>query len=218
SATVATNGPVTEASLVTVSFTNPSDPSSADTQAGFRYSTSLSAAGLAGSYNDAGTAASASFTFNDNGSYTVYGRIFDKDGGFTDSTTTVVVNNVAPTATLSNTGPVGEGSPATVSFTNPSDPSAADTAARFPRRFALDPSGLAPLPSATRFPSSASFTFNDNGSYTVYGRIFDKDGGFTDSTTTVTVTNVAPTATLSNNGSVGVGSPATVSFTNPSDP
>jgi hypothetical protein len=32
-------------------------------------------------YLDAGTAASARFTWADNGSYTVYARVFDKDGG-----------------------------------------------------------------------------------------------------------------------------------------
>jgi peptidoglycan/xylan/chitin deacetylase (PgdA/CDA1 family) len=218
-ATLSNTGPVAEGSPVTVSFANPSDPSAADTAAGFHYSFALSASGLAAGYAAAGTAASASFTFDDNGSYTVYGRILDKDGGFTDSTTTVVVNNVAPTATLSNTGPVGEGSPVTVSFANPSDPSAADTAAGFHYSFALAPSGLAASYAAAGTAASASFTFDDGPSGpVVYGRIFDKDGGFTDYQTTVTVTNVAPTATLSNNGPVGEGSPATVSFTNASDP
>jgi hypothetical protein len=217
-ATLSNNGPVNEASPVTVAFSNPSDPSTADTVAGFRYSFALAPANLAGSYAAAGTAASAPFTFDDNGSYTVYGRVFDKDNGFTDYQTTVVVNNVAPTASLANNGPVNEGSPATVSFANPSDPSAADTAAGFRYSFALAAANLAGTYAAAGTAASAPFTFGDNGSYTVYGRVFDKDGGYTDYTTTVTVRNVAPTAALGNNGPVNEASPATVSFSGAQDP
>src|SRR2546425_5275459 len=55
----------------------------------------------------------------------------DRDGGFSQYTTTVDVRNVAPTADLGNNGPVDEGSPATVSFSNQFDPSTGDTAAGF---------------------------------------------------------------------------------------
>jgi hypothetical protein len=218
SATFANNGPVNEASAVTVSFANPSDPSSADTAAGFHYSIATSGANLAGSYDEAGTDTSASFTFDDNGSSTIYGRIFDKDNGYTDYQTTIVVNDLAPMATLSNSGPVNEASAATVSFSNPSDPSSADAAAGFHYSFALATSNLAGSYGAAGTTSSASFTFDDNGSYTVYGRIFDKDNGYTDYQTTVTVNNVSPAATLSGNGPVNEGSPATISFTGASDP
>ena len=64
----------------------------------FQLTFALAAANLAGTYAAAGSASSASFTFDDNGSYTVYGRILDKDGGFTDYQTTVTVTNVPPTA------------------------------------------------------------------------------------------------------------------------
>jgi hypothetical protein len=218
SATFANNGPVNETSTVTVSFTNPSDPSSADTAAGFRYSIATSAADLAGSYNEAGAATSATFTYDDNGSYTVYGRIFDKDNGSTDYQTTVVVNDVSPTATLSNNGPVNEASAVTVSFSNPSDPSTADTAAGFHYSFALTTANLASNYAAAGSATSSSFTLDDNGAYTVYGRIFDKDNGYTDYQTTVVVNNVAPAAALSNNGPVNEASAAPVSFSNSSDP
>ena len=49
--------------------------------------------------------------------------------GDTATTTTVTVNNVAPTADFTNDGPVDEGSPATVSFSNQFDPSSADATA-----------------------------------------------------------------------------------------
>ena len=95
-----------EGSPVTVSLTDAFDPSSADTTAGFHYSFATSSAGLATTYAGAGDGPSQSFTFDDNGTPTVYGRIFDKDGGFTDYQTVVTVHNVAPTATIGNSGPV----------------------------------------------------------------------------------------------------------------
>src|SRR5262249_57637266 len=80
-----------------------------------------------------------SFFFNDSGTYTVYGRVFDQDGGFTDYTTTVTVRDVAPTATLSNDGPIAAGGSATVFFAGQSDPSPAAPAARRGGRSALRP-------------------------------------------------------------------------------
>jgi uncharacterized delta-60 repeat protein len=88
--------PVTQPSLVT--FTSIHDPSLADTAAGFLYSYDFN---NDGDFDDAGdiansTSASGSFTFPAAGSYTVHGRIADKDGGFSDYTTTVTVNPPTP--------------------------------------------------------------------------------------------------------------------------
>ncbi len=217
-ATLSNNGPINEGGSVTVSFSGATDPSSADLAAGLHYSFALDPTALAPYYSATGPTASATFTFDDNGSYTVYGRVYDKDGGSTDYTTLVVVNNVAPTATLSNNGPINEGSSATISFSTPSDPSNADTTAGFHYSFALDPNALATSYASAGTSSSAPFTFADNGSYTVYGRVFDKDGGSNDYTTVVQVNNVAPTATLGNNGPINEGSSALVSFSGASDP
>src|SRR5262249_34422692 len=92
---------VSEGGAVAASLTSPSDPSSADTAAGFHYSFALSSAGLASTYAAAGTANSASFAFDDGpADQTIYARIFDKDGGYTDYQTAVHVNNVAPSAVV----------------------------------------------------------------------------------------------------------------------
>src|SRR5439155_14066277 len=102
---------------------------------------------------------------------------------------------VAPTATLSNNGPVDEGSPATISFSNPFDPSSVDTAAGFHYAFSCtngDLSGATYAGSGAN--ASAACTYADNGTYTVKARIIDKDGGYTAYTTAVAVANVAPTA------------------------
>src|SRR5205823_6595087 len=146
-------------------------------------------------YAGSGTSASTSCTFTDNGSFPVKARIIDKDGGFTEYTTTVTVNNVPPTATLANSGPVDEGSPATITFSGASDPSSADTSAGFHYSYDCTGNGtnLASSYGAAGTSASSNCTFADNGPYTVYGRIFDKDNGFSTYTTSVTVTNVPPT-------------------------
>ena len=89
-----------------------------------------------------------------------------------------MVNNVAPTATLANNGPVNEGSPATVSFSNQFDPSSTDTTAGFHYAFGCTNGVLPTTYAAAGSSSSTTCTFADNGSYTVSGRIFDKDNGY----------------------------------------
>src|SRR5262249_41607030 len=94
---------------------------------------------------------------------------------------TIMVTNVAPSATLATTGVVNELAPVTVTFSNVTDPSSADTAAGFRYSFATSPTTGLATSYATASPApSAQFTFADSGTYTVLGRVFDKDGGFRD--------------------------------------
>ena len=109
-----------------VSLTNPIDPSSVDL-ASLHYVFSTSQATRdAATYGTSGTTTSANFPTNDNGTLTVFARVIDKDGGFTDYQTNVVINNVNPAAITLNTGSVDEYGTFTLngSFT---DPGAADT-------------------------------------------------------------------------------------------
>jgi hypothetical protein len=203
-ATFSNNGPINVGGSVTASFSNASVPSHADTQAGFHYSFALRITALPTTYAAAGTASSVTFTsatFGSPGTYAVYGRIFGQDDGFRTYLTKVTIKD-APSATLSNNGPINEGGAVTVSFSNVVDPSAVETAAGFHYSLALSQSALAATYAAAGTSSSANFTFDDNGTYTVYGRVFDKDNGYTDYATQVTVNNVPPTATLSNNGPI----------------
>ena len=218
-ATLSNNGPINEGGQVTVSFSNQLDPSSADTVAGFHYAFACDGGSLgSATYTTSGTNNSVGCPFDDSGTPSVRARIIDKDGGYTEYETAVTVTNVAPTATVSNGGPVAEGSPVTVSFSAPHDPSSADTAAGFHYAFACDGGSLASATYAGGGASgSTSCTFGDNGTPSARARIIDKDGGYTEYTSEVTVTNVAPSKTSSSlvfNPYTGK-LDATVSFSDP---
>jgi PKD repeat protein len=143
------------------------------------------------------------------------GRTVAGHGGTASTTFTLTVNNVAPTATFSAPTSVSEGSAINFSLTAPLDPSSADTAAGFTYAFDCgDGTGFGVF-SAT---SSRSCPTADNGTRTVAGKIQDKDGGVTTYTASVTVDNVAPTATFSAPASVDQGTSIALSLTSPLDP
>ena len=162
-------------------------------------------------------------TYDDNGVYLARLKVNARDGGVLvaqgETTVVVTVANVAPMATLSNNGPVSEAAPATISFSGQSDPSSPDRAAGF--RYAYDCNN-GPLATATYAnggtSASTQCTYDDDSSYTVRARIIDKDGGSTEYQTSVTVNNVAPTASLGNGGAVEEGSTGSVSFSSQFDP
>jgi len=146
-------------------------------------------------------------TCSDNGSFTATLEVSDGTEEV-NSPATVTVNNVNPTASLNNNGPVDEGGSAAISFNAPFDPSSDDTLAGF--RYAFDCNGGS-LASATYAGSGTSTSticaFSDNGSYTVSGKVMDKDGGSNESTTKVIVNNIPPTITTSGASSTNEGSP-----------
>ena len=139
--------------------------------------------------------------------------VSDGDGGSDGDSLAVTVNNVAPTATFGNNGPVNEGSSFTLSLTNAHDASAADESAGFTYAFDCG-SGYGSFTAS----STATCTTNDSGTRTVKGKVKDKDGGVSEYNASVTVTNVAPTATFANDGPVNEGSSFHLTLTNPQDP
>jgi hypothetical protein len=181
-ATFGNNGPVNEGSSFTLSLTNAHDASAADESAGFTY-----AFDCGSGYGSFTASSTATCTTNDSGSRTVKGKVKDKDGGVSEYNASVTVNNVAPTATFTNDGPVNEGTSFHLSLTNPQDPSSADVAAGF--QYAFDcGSGY----SAYGSSNTATCPTTDNGVRTVKGKIKDKDGGVSEYTANVTVNNVGP--------------------------
>ncbi len=126
----------------------------------------------------------------------------DGAGGVTTTTFSLAVANVAPTATFNAPGSVSEGSSIALSLTGATDVSSADVAAGFTYAFDCG-SGYG------AFGASASTTCptTDDGSRSVGGKVKDKDGGVSTYSATVTITNVAPTASLANDGPDARGEP-----------
>ena len=207
-----TSPPVTEGSPIEVSLTEPVDPSSADTTAGFRYKFDC---GDGLGYGVSSAVTSVSCPTNDNGTRTLKATIQDKDGGAREYTAEGIINNANPSATFSATSPVNEGSAITLEMTKPFDPSSVDTSAGFTYSYDCG-SGTLGLASAA---STSSCPTDDNGpDRTVRSRIFDKDGGFMTYSATVVVNNVAPTAVLHAPVSVNEGSNILLSLTGAYDP
>jgi YVTN family beta-propeller protein len=145
---------------------------------------------------------------------TVKLRVTDSHGASVISSATVNILNVAPTITsVTNTGPVNEGSPVAVTI-GASDPGAGDTLTYY---FDFNNDGNFEVIQST---PSATFTYADNGSYVVRVQVRDQDGGVSDvASTTVTVNNVPPTVTAltATPNPVNEGSPVSFSgaFTDP---
>ncbi|HEV7298273.1 MAG TPA: hypothetical protein VGN72_02840, partial [Tepidisphaeraceae bacterium] len=122
-----------------------------------------------------------------------------RNGATSFDTATVTVANANPTATFGTAAPVTLGSSTTVSFANASDPSSVDVAAGF--RYSFDFNNDGDFTDADEVADStsevASFTYAAAGSFTVRGRISDKDGGYTDYTTAVTLNPATPPPTTS---------------------
>ena len=123
--------------------------------------------------------------------------MIDKDGGFSEYTTSIGVDSVAPVATFNAPSPVNEGSTFELSLTDPSDPSAADTNVGFAYAFDCG-SGFGSPDGA----GSATCSTTDDEVRSVGGTIIDKDGDSSSYSASVTVLNVAPTPTIN-------GAPAT---------
>lgn len=127
----------------------------------------------------------------DYGMSTIEAVATDAAGHQASASRSVMVNE-APTADFTNSsGAIGEGSSATLAFTNPSDTSAADTEAGFLYAYDCDDDGVFEVADSTAAVHNCSYA--DDGSYTANGRIADRHGAFNAYAAVVTVLNVAPT-------------------------
>jgi uncharacterized repeat protein (TIGR01451 family) len=221
---LSTNSPVSEGSNIVFSLTGTSDVSTVDvTSLRYAFDCGDGSGFTAGTYAAASATNSATCSTNDNGTRTVKGKVFDKDGGVsTEQSALVTIDNVAPTATgLTTNSPVDEGSDIVFSVAGASDVSSVDAGSL---RYAFDcgdgsgfSAGTYAAASAT---NSATCSTNDNGARTVKGKVFDKDGGVsTVQSSLVTINNVAPSATgLTTNSPVNEGSDIVFSLAGVSDP
>ncbi len=132
------------------------------------------------------------YTWNDNWDGKI--RLEVSDGTSRDTATAeVMIRNVAPTAVFSAGDPVTYGQPVTIAFTQASDPSVIDTEAGFRYAFAREVADLHSVTYTDASGEDATWTLSglSAGEHTIYGRIIDKDDGFTEYTTLVRV-NKAP--------------------------
>jgi hypothetical protein len=119
-----------------------------------------------------------------------------------DAVRLVPVSEVAPTATIVNSSPVVAGGSVTVSLTNAYDPIPADVSAGFHYSFGVSEAALAKTYAVAGTTSNATYNFNTAGTYTIWGRILDVNGGYTDYSTKVTV-NPSSTVWVMDNGANG---------------
>jgi PKD repeat protein len=160
--------------------------------------------------------------YADDGAYTVTVTVMDNNGDSASHSFQTIVAPVNPTATLSNSGPVVEGAPgATVTFSNQFDFSSADMAAGFHYAYDVNNDGTFDVGDGTYGGSVTSASQNvpanllteGPSDHTVTARIIDKNGQFTDYTTTVHVQNAAPTLTNITGDTINENSVATIKAT-----
>ncbi|HEX6023493.1 MAG TPA: PKD domain-containing protein, partial [Solirubrobacter sp.] len=152
-------------------------------------------------------------------------RVNDGTVNADSAATTLTVNNVAPAGAFGNSGAVGEGGTAQVSFTVVDDPSLADQFAGVRFGFDFDNNGTFEVGGGTYATATTagsatvpSSLFTDGpATRTVRGVVIDKDGGVGTYTTTITVENLAPAGTLSNS-TVAEGQTASIGLTGVTDP
>lgn len=138
---------------------------------------------------------------------TISVTVTDDDGGSASSTTSVTVNNVAPTATIVGAPASGnEGTAINLSSTV-TDPGTQDT---ITTAWSVTKNGN---PYSSGSGSTFSFTPDDNGTYVVTFTATDDDTGVGTDVETITINNVAPTAGISGPGLVVTGQPVTYTLT-----
>ena len=129
-------------------------------------------------------------------------RVSDGEATTTSNATTLTITNAAPSASLSNSGDVVEGESASVSFSELTDPSAADATAGlryaydFDGQYAVGDASYAGAVTASSVAVPAALLADGPKTVRVSAAIFDKDGGMRIYATTIEVTNAAPSATL----------------------
>jgi PKD repeat protein len=173
-----------------------------------------------------GTATGRSFSANhvyaDNGTYAVYVKVIDDDGGVANGSAAVFVANVAPNLTVVGPQTVNEGALLSLTnigqftdpgFNNPLNAGNVLNGGQTTEEFAyeidwgdgtavesgvpaIDQVGGAGVATAGSF--DASHVYADNGVYTVTVTVRDDDGGIAVETFQVTVLNVDPSLTFAN--------------------
>jgi hypothetical protein len=203
-ATFQASGSVTAGDAATLSLTDPHDVSPVDEAAGFTY-----AFDCGSGYGAFSTSNEATCPAPSRGSLAVGGEIRDKDGGIREYRSTVTVNGRSPVVSAGGPYVVDEGGVATPAATG-SDPDGDAISYAWD----LDGNGTFETPG-----QSVSYHAGDGpATATVSVQATDATGATATSSATITIKNVAPSATFHAPSTATVGIPFTLSFTNPADP
>jgi hypothetical protein len=174
---------VDEGSDIVLSLTAPYDPSSTDTAAGFEY-----AFDCGSGYSAWSSTSTASCPTTDKGTRNVKGQIKDKDGGVTEYTATVTINDVFPTS-VSAGGPYTGTAGTPVAITGSATCVSVDACT-----FAWDLDGDTVYDDATG--TSASYTWNTIGDYVIGLQVTDNDGNAVTATASVHITGATHSLSL----------------------
>jgi VCBS repeat-containing protein len=159
-----------------------------------------------GQFNDA-VGVNTSVTFFDDGSYTIGVLVTDESGTSDIDYATVTVSDLGPTAAFSwSPDPQNEGS----------DISFSDLSSSYPDAIASWNWDFTGLGGSTE--QSPSFTYADDGSYTVCLTVTDDDSSTNEICNDVSVTNVAPVITIAGDASVNEGALYTLDLSAVTDP
>jgi len=147
-------------------------------------------------FGDGGTATTTDPTvkpthvYADNGSYAVTLKVTDAGGLTASATATATITNVAPTGQFVRPATAPENAKLVLSLAPVTDPGSADVI-----QYAFDcgdGKGYGALTATNNRPCVPA----DNGTVAVKAKVQDDDGGITEYTAAISVSNVAPTATL----------------------
>ena len=169
-----------------------------------------------GSFETAGQNVTFSAAGRDGpGSQTVVLRVCDDESACATSPTTVTINNVPPTiGSVTNSGPVAEGSPATITV-NAGDPAGVLD----PLSYEFDCDDDSVYEIGPQSGNTAQCTYPDGpSSHTVNVRVTDGDSGAATGATTVSVENVEPTIVISGASNVDEGSSYSLTLGAVTDP
>jgi protocatechuate 3,4-dioxygenase beta subunit len=160
-----------------------------------------------GSFETSG--ATPTFTPTDEGTFTIWLRVTDNQDATDTTSTDVPVINVAPTADPGGPYTVPEGGSINLDASGSTDPG--DDTLTF--AWDLDNNG-----SFETAGESVPFSRTESDVYTVAVQVDDGDGGVVTASTTVTVTNVAPTADAGGPYTTDVGVDIQLTAAGSSDP
>ncbi|MEE9151918.1 MAG: PKD domain-containing protein [Thermoplasmata archaeon] len=135
-------------------------------------------------YTDA-SGLNPSWTWPDDFSGTIYLRVTDDDGGIGFDMVNVTINNVAPSAEAG--GPYSGNEGGSIALTGTVTDPGTDA---LTYEWDLDNDGLYD----DAIGQNPAWTWDDDGVYIIDLRVTDDDGGVSSDRTTVTISNVAPTA------------------------